>query len=149
MNPKDPHNCISYLNFCSREEEVNQKVKLFFEKQNYTVLSYLKELNNYVVITADYPIDRTHLLKALDPYRKFSDTILLIIVFNQKPVTLSFPWNLTEFGISEIVFVDEMDQILEHVQTHFSRYIAINRLIKNEDQKKTNNQSQTLQAGMN
>lgn len=149
MNKKEPCNCISYLNFCQGKKEIEQRIKLFFENQDYTVLSYLKEVNNYVAITADYPIDRAGLLKALDPYRKFSDTILLIVVFEQKPVTLSFPWNLTEFGISDIVFVDKMDQILEHVQTHFNRYIAINRLIKNEDLKKTNDLKQSYSTSLN
>lgn len=128
---------------------MEQRIRLFFENQNYTVLSYLKEVNNYVAITTDYPIDRASLLKALDPYRKFSDTILLIVVFEQKSVTLSFPWNLTEFGVSDIVFVDKMDQILEHVQTHFNRYIAINRLIKNEDLKKANTPQQSFTTSMN
>lgn len=128
---------------------MEQRIRLFFENKDYTVLSYLKELNNYVAITADYPIDRANLLKALDPYRKFSDTILLIVVFEQKPVTLSFPWNLTEFGVSDIVFVDKTDQILEHVQIHFNRYIAINRLIKNEDSKKANNPQQSFTTSMN
>lgn len=149
MNEKDPNNCISYLNFCKGRKDVEQKVKLFFENQNYTVLSYLKELNNYVAITADYPIDKAALLKALDPYRKFCDTIILLVVFEQKPITLNFPWNLTEFGISDIVFVDEMEQVLEHIQTHFNRYIAINRLIKNEDLKKINRIRQTLTTSLN
>lgn len=149
MNKKEHSNCITYLNFCQGKKEIEQRVKLFFEYQNYTVLSYLKEVNNYVAITADYPIDRAGLLKALDPYRKFSDTILLIVFFEQKPVTLSFPWNLTEFGVSDIVFVDKTDQILEHIQTHFNRFIAINRLIKNEDIKKTNNLQQPVTTSLN
>jgi hypothetical protein len=144
MNKKDPNNCISYLNLCKDTVELDQKVKSFFNSQNYSVIPYLKEINNYVAITADYPIDRNKLLNILDPYRKFCDTILLVIVFKKKTIELSFPWHLTEFRVTDIVFVDDEEQILEHIQTHFNRYAAINKLIHNKDNKELNEDRYTI-----
>jgi hypothetical protein len=136
MNKNESNKNITYLNLCTKKmDKVDSLIKNYFNNQNYTVLSYLKELNNYVTITTDYPFDRAKLLKTIDPYRKFCNSILLIIIFDKKPIEINFPWNLTEFGISDIVCIDDTNQIVDYLQVHFNHYIALNNLITNEDLK--------------
>jgi hypothetical protein len=150
MNKKNIKNSVTYLNLCTKNNcKVELLIKNFFKNQQYTVLSYLKELNNYVTITTDYPIDKPKLLKTLDPYRKFCDTILLIIIFDKKTVEINFPWNLTEFGITDIVCVDDLNQITDHLQIHFNHYIALNKLIINEDMKQLNSLQHSLNSSLN
>lgn len=132
---------ISLLNLCKNKDFVNRLVIDYFENQNITVLTYLKEINPYVVIIAEYPIHLDELLNLLDPYKKYCEEVIMLVITDNKPVDTDFSAKLTQYGISDIIFINHTSQITNQLNHHFNRWVTIKNAVNDVTVKKTNNYS--------
>jgi hypothetical protein len=134
---------ISFLNLCknTHKDLVDQIVLDFFESQNISVLNYLKEINPYVVIVTEYPIHVDELLKILDPYRKYCEEVIMIVITENNFVESDFTTKLTQYGINNIVFVENTLQINGQLNHHFNRWVTIKNAVNDVFSKKPSNKN--------
>jgi hypothetical protein len=126
----------TFINLCTENLIVDSTIRAYFASKNFSVIPFLKETNSFVLIVSDYPVDKGKLFKILDPYRKFCDTALLLILQNQ---TGNQPLLFSEFigyGITNIFTVSSITDMVTELDKAFSRWVAINNLVNIETEKK-------------
>jgi hypothetical protein len=127
---------ISFVDISKSGPNIFNEICVYFNSLNYSVTSHLRENNSYVVILSDYPVDKDKLIQILDPYRKFCDTVQLIMVKDKDAEHSQSLNELAWCGITDIKYVKSYNHVLTEIIEGFERWYNFNSFIQNELLKK-------------
>jgi hypothetical protein len=126
----------TFINLCTDKTSIDTMIQSYFASKNFSVLPFLKETNSFVLIVSDYPVEKGRLFKLLDPYRRYCDRVVLLILDNHNDIHHLPYSDFMGYGISNIVYVSSDEEVITELDKAFSRWLAINKLINSESEKK-------------